>query len=435
MKKLFVYLIIICAGIICLQCSKIIEPFNTNVTTGSDNNNPGLDPEYPDPGSDRTPGQFTLAEKGMVGSINSFGLKLFKKINNASANNKNLFISPLSVSYALGMAYNGAGGETKEAMASTLELPELSPIDINLCYKNMTQILGNLDEYVTFNIANSIWYRNGFPVKQSFLDINRQYFLATVRALDFNDPSSADTINTWVDINTNGKITNIINPPIDPLTMMYLINAIYFKGGWSLPFDPEFSFDMDFTREDGSDVPRTFMRADTSFNYTENDLFQAIELMYGDSAFSIVIILPLPEYTVNDIIAQLDTDAWAQWVSQLEDQTVYLKLPKFKFKYEIRPKQILAEMGMNIAFQPYAADFTPIADINDLHISDIIHKTFVQLDEEGTEAAAVTVVAFGVTSIDPTPYMTINRPFLFAIRERVSGTILFIGKVADPVWE
>ncbi|MEE9442557.1 MAG: serpin family protein [candidate division Zixibacteria bacterium] len=435
MKKLFVYLIIVLAGLICLQCSKIIEPFNTNVRPGSDDNNPGLDPEYPDPGSDRTPEQFTAAEKSLVNSTNSFGLKLFKNINNTTPNDKNLFISPLSVSYALGMAYNGAGGETKEAIASTLELPELSPIEINLSYKNLTQILGNLDEYVTFKIANSIWYRNGFPVKQSFLDINQDYFSASVRALDFNNSSSAETINNWVDINTNGKITNIINPPIDPLTMMYLINAIYFKGGWSLPFDSDYNFDMDFTREDGSKVLRTFMRADTTFSFTENDLFQAIELMYGDSSFSIAILLPRPEHTVNDILSQLNNESWSSWMSQLENQSVYLKLPKFKFKYDISLKSILASMGMNIAFQPFVADFTPIADVNDLHISDVFHKTFVQLDEEGTEAAAVTVVIISTTSIDPTPYITINRPFLFAIRERVSGTIIFMGKVADPVWE
>ena len=182
--------------------------------------------------------ELTDFEKRLVEADNTFGFKLFKEINKQDVN-KNLFISPLSVSMALGMTLNGANNETQEAMENTLEFHNMTTDDINQSYKSLIQLLRNLDSKVIFQIANSIWYRQGMVFEQAFIDRNKSYFDAVVRALDFNDPGSADIINAWVDDNTHGKITEIVDKPIDPLTVMFLINAIYFKGTWTYEFDKD----------------------------------------------------------------------------------------------------------------------------------------------------------------------------------------------------
>jgi len=397
---------------------------------------PTPSPTPPDP----PPGDITANEKELIESTNLFGLKIFKNITDNQPPETNIFISPLSISFALGMTYNGAAGETREAIAATLELSGLDPAEINQSYRNVIDLLTRLDPAVVFNIANSIWYRTGFPVSPDFIDLNRSYFDAEVREIDFSQIWAADTINHWVDINTNGKITKIIKAPIPPLTVMYLINALYFNGNWTLPFDTGSTEEMLFFRGDGSMVNRPMMRTDTILDYFSNDLFQAVDLPYGDGRFSMTVLLPRPEYTVDEIIAQLNESSWPVWVGSFAEQELELSLPKFKFGFEIKLNDILKAMGMDIAFDPLEADFSNmVTDVNllpgNLYISLVKHKTFVQVDEEGTEAAAVTIVAIDLTSIDPDKMMAVNRPFLFVIHEHETGSILFMGKVVDPVWE
>ncbi|UCB53045.1 MAG: serpin family protein, partial [Candidatus Zixiibacteriota bacterium] len=203
--------------------------------------------------------ELTASEKLLVESDNKFGLKLFREIVKED-NDQNVFISPLSVSMALGMTYNGAAGTTREAMQKTLELSGLTIEEVNKSYKTLLELLSQLDPKVRFQIANSIWYRKGMSFEKDFIDLNRTYFDALVSELDFADPKAAETINAWVDENTNGKITQIVDPPIDPLMVMFLINAIYFKGDWLYPFEESDTFNGSFTLGDGSTVTVPMMR-------------------------------------------------------------------------------------------------------------------------------------------------------------------------------
>ena len=416
MRKLALLAMILLVGLICLQCSKSTDPAPA-----------------PNP-----PPDLNSSDKSLIQSSNRFGLTLFRNIVAAEADSKNVFVSPLSVSFALGMTLNGARGETFDAMQSTLELSGLTRDEINASYKKVVELLAGLDPNVAFSIANSIWYRNGFPISPAFVEVNRNYFNAATRGLDFDQVWAADTINHWVDINTRGKITEIIKPPIDPSTIMFLINAIYFKGDWTLPFDTASTVNLPFTRGDGSTVERPIMRTDTLLSYMTNDLFQAVDLPYGDEKFSMVVLLPKSGHTTDDIVAQLTDENWAAWMSSFAKIELPLGLPKFKLAYEIKLNDVLKAMGMSIAFDPGMADLLGMVDETaelpgNLFISFVKHKSFVQVDELGTEAAAVTIVGIDLTSIGEE--MVITSPFLFAIRERATGTILFIGKIDDPVWE
>lgn len=371
-------------------------------------------------------------QQRIIDSDNQFGLKLFQRLSEDEGE-ANLFISPLSVSMALGMTLNGAEGDTRAAMEETLDLAGLSAEEINVSYQALTALLVELDPDVLFEVANSIWYREGFSVEQTFLDQNTTYFDAVVQALNFDQPEAANTINQWVEDKTHGKIEKIIEGTIDPMTVMYLINAIYFNGDWTYPFDEEATHDGSFILSDGSTatVPMMQMRK-TTFPFFENETFKAIDVPYGDSLFSMTLFVPNDGQSLDALVPQLDQTQWDTWVTQFQPKKLdFFEMPKFKLEYEVPLKDALSALGMEIAFDPQDANFDGInPDRSDLHISQVKHKTFIEVDEKGTEAAAVTSVEIEVTSLGPS--LRIDRPFVFAIRERVTGTILFIGKVVDP---
>ncbi len=377
--------------------------------------------------------ELTDLEKQLVQTDNKFGLKLFQEIIQQEKN-KNVFISPLSVSMALGMTLNGADGETQAAMENTLELTGMTIEEINQSYKSLIMLLTQLDPKVIFNIANSIWYRQGYTFEQDFIDLNMDYFSAVVQALDFNDPNSADVINAWVKDNTNDLIQQIVDPPIDPHTIMFLINAIYFKGTWTYEFEEDLTQDDLFNLPDGSQKTCRMMQIDGELQYIDNAAFQAIDLPYGDELFSMTILLPKPQVDIDSLISELSQEKWNLWLESLTKNEVNLHLPKFKFAYEVPLNEVLKALGMGVAFDPFQADFTKMyTGPNNAYISKVKHKTFVEVNEEGTEAAAVTSVEIGVTSIGPGGIvMRVNRPFIFMIRENHSQTIFFIGKVIEP---
>ncbi len=379
--------------------------------------------------------ELSSAETKLVESDNSFGLKLFKEIN-AEMADSNVFISPLSISMALGMTYNGAAGSTEEAMRTTLEFGDLSMGEINESYKSLIELLSGIDSDVEFNIANSIWYRDDFTFEQDFFERCRDYFDARVSGLDFGKPQAAkDTMNNWVDKNTNGKIKNIVNY-VDPVyDVMFLINAIYFDGNWTYQFDKEGTKDEIFYLPGGSTKECKMMNIEEEFKYFGDSILQAIDVPYGNGNYSMTVILPREGKDIDLLIAGLTQEKWDEWMNSFSEQTLTLFLPKIKLEYEIKNtlKKALSDLGMDIAFDPYRANFTGMYEPGEIYIDRVIHKTFLKVDEEGTEAAAATVVAVGLTSVGLTMY--VNRPFLFAIRENHSGTILFIGKIIDPVWE
>jgi serpin B len=378
----------------------------------------------------------TLLEKQLVESDNRFGFKLFKEIVEAEPD-ANIFISPLSVSMALGMTLNGADGETQTAMEQTLEFASMTTDEINRSYQSLIELLTQLDPRVVFDIANSIWYREGMNFEQEFIDRNTTYFDALVQALDFEDPRSVDTINNWVKENTDGKIPQIIEEITDEL-VMFLINAIYFNGTWTYEFDKEQTQDDFFTLPDGSQKTCKMMIQTNEFNYLENDDFQAIDLPYGDGEFRMTILLPKPTRHLDGLIAEFDEGNWNDWQHSFSKDSVTLQLPKFKLEYEIKLNDVLSALGMGIAFDRWQADFTGMYKPGGTYISFVKHKTFLEVDEEGTEAAAATVVAIGIVSAQPPrqmKFMRVDRPFLFVIRENHSGTLLFMGKIVAPVFD
>jgi serpin B len=259
-------------------------------------------------------------------------------------------------------------------------------------------------------------------------------FLARVEALDFNDSGAADVINSWVSEATDGLIDGIVDPPIDPLTMAFLINAIYFQGEWTLQFDPERTASGDFRRSDGSTVSVPFMSvSDERFPFAQTPDYQAIDLPYGGEAFTMTVVLPSEAIGIDAFVESLDAEAWAEIIAELRETELLVALPKFKLEYEKNLNDVLKALGMEVAFNPAAADFSRMhrdALAMQLHISRVKQKAFVDVDEEGTRAAAVTSVEIGVTSAPP--MFRADRPFLFAIRERLSGALLFMGVVRDP---
>ena len=372
--------------------------------------------------------ELSTSEKKLVTTDNAFGIRLFKQISQAQPDS-NIFISPLSVSMALSMTANGADGSTREAMRTTLGSQDINEDEINASCKSLIDLLVQLDPDVVFEIANSIWSREGFEVERHFVDLNRKYFYAEIRELDFNLPTAPDSINAWISDRTHGKIDHVLNT-ISRETMMYVINAIYFLGFWKTQFDPDLTVEGPFTSP-GGPLTCHMMHIETAFDYLETETFQAVDMPYGNDQYSMTLLLPKPGYSVDDLTVSITMQDLTNWMSDFSEEDVHLSMPRFKLTYETELKDILTAMGMGIAFDPSLADFTRINPLGGLYISRLLHKTYIEVDEEGTEAAAVTVVELGRTSIEG-KIMIVDRPFLFIIREKHSGTILFIGKMVRP---
>ena len=373
-------------------------------------------------------------DTNVVAANTQFGFDLFNEIRKIEQD-KNIFISPLSVSIALAMTLNGASSETEQVMANTLHLQGLGSEAINPGYAGLRQALQVADPKVILTIANSLWARQDVPFKQDFLQRNTQFFGAEVSTLDFTAPNTLPTINQWVNTNTNGKITKILDE-INPDMVLFLINAIYFKGTWQTAFDPSRTRDGTFylTNSDEKQIPMMTRTGDYPYYENYEEKFQAISLPYGDGRMSMYIFLPYRESDINTFLEGLNTENWERWVSQLRDQEVFLSMPKFKVEYEKTLNNPLQSLGMGIAFAPGLADFSQMADLEalgkNLYIGEVLHKAVIEVNEEGTEAAAVTSVGIRATSAPPA-FMA-NRPFFFAIRDNETKTVLFMGTVVDP---
>jgi serpin B len=373
-------------------------------------------------------------DNSVVTANTKFGFNLFNEIRKTEQD-KNIFISPFSVSIALAMTLNGASGETEQAMTDTLQLQGLDSESINTGYAGLRQILLTSDPKVTLTIANSLWARQEFSFKPDFLQRNTQFFGAEISTLDFNDPSASKTINQWVDTNTNGKIQKIVGDQIDPITVLFLINAIYFKGTWQNEFDPSKTREGPFHLANGDEKQVPMMRQQRWYPYYRGENFQAISLAYGDGQMSMYIFLPDRESDLNIFLENLNAESWENWMSQFHEQDVSLVMPKFKLEYGKTLNDPLKALGMGVAFDPELADFSRMASLEfgNLYIEKVVHKTFVEVNEEGTEAAAATSVEVGVKSVPPPPIsFSVDRPFFFAIRDNETKTVLFMGVVVEP---
>ena len=377
--------------------------------------------------------QLSTDEIELVKTSETFGLKLFRQIDK-SDDTENIFISPLSVSTAFGMLLNGADNATYDSISYVLNFNGLTNEQINKSYKHLIQLLSTVDEEVLFEIANSIWYHNKFAVEDAFLNTNIEYYNAEISALNFADPTSVAVINNWVSDKTHQRIKKIIDR-ISPDDIMYLINAIYFKGTWTYQFNRDFTRDDMFYFPDGSSDLFKMMMTQARLNYYEDDELQIVELPYGDGHYSMLIFLPRKVDGLDDFVQSLDENRWQNYLQQLKPDSGFVEMPRFTIKYKLIMNKILKSMGMSIAFSSMA-DFSRINKTEQLAISNVIHKSFIKVDEEGTEAAAVTAIGVKLTSVgddeDKIFYFYANHPFFYVIRERDSGAILFMGRMDRP---
>ncbi len=384
-----------------------------------------VEPERP---LTKLPRPLTASENAVIHANNGFAFELLREVAEPG---QNVFVSPLSVSMALGMALNGTAGETFEAVRSGLRLPDLAMDQINEGYRGLRDLLFRLDPSVEIGVANSMWMRQGYTFEARFSDAIRTYFDARAQTLDFADPGARQTINGWVKDQTRGRIESIVQE-IDPDIILFLLNAVYFEGDWTVRFDPAKTRPLPFFLEgstDPVDVPTMSEpngRGATRFTET----VQIAELPYGAEAFSMVILQPRSEGSLADLVNSIDLAQWDAWTNGVAFRKLPVQMPTFKLDYGVLLNTPLVKVGMGPAFNPEAADFSRLTSAIRTYISQVKHKTFLQVDEEGTVAAAATSVGISVTSVPIG--IVVNRPFLLAIRERLSGTILFLGAVYDP---
>lgn len=383
---------------------------------------------------DLTAKNLDLTAKGaeVIAYGNEFGIELFTKV--AQVVDKNVMLSPLSASAALTMLLNGCAGDTYDQLRATLNYPETMTIsEINEVYKSLVAQLLTVDPKVKLALANAIFYRYGFSVKNTFLSTMDSDFDAEIAGLDFSLPSSLATINKWASDNTNGKIPKVLDE-ISGDAVMFIMNALYFKGDWSYQFDKDLTSARAFYIDGLNSVDVSTMKGDVGSKVTTGEGYRAIELPYGQTNYAMDVIVPAG--TLADFTASLDAEKWNTVTSAFDGQEKYGELtvfmPKFKFSYEKFLNDQLQSMGMVDAFVPYVANLSGISDAS-IFVSFVKQNTFVEVDEKGTEAAAVTTIGVNTTSYPPQPQIfVVDKPFVFAIRERTTNTLLFIGQVVNP---
>jgi serine protease inhibitor len=367
---------------------------------------------------------------------NQFGFDLFNQLK-LQDKDKNIFISPLSVAFALAMTYNGAAGVTKEEMERALKLKGMSQAEINEASAALMKSLKSADPKIELAIANSLWARQGVQFKEDFLARNRQFFGAEIATLNFGDPQAKNTINDWVSKNTQGKIPSIIEE-IDSQMVMYLINAIYFKGLWSKKFDKGRTKDEPFYLASGSPKQVPMMSQSGDYRYYRGDKFQAVSLPYGKGGTSLYLFLPDKGSSLDGLLKNFSHEKYEQWMQGFRSTPGDVKIPRFKMEYESKLNNMLTALGMQTAFSADKADFSGMRDKRDVYISEVKHKAIVEVNEEGTEAAAATSVGIRTTSMRP-PQERFNfiadHPFLMIIRDEPTGAVLFMGALVDPKCE
>lgn len=366
----------------------------------------------------------------LVAANTKFGFKLFKTLSKQQPN-QNIFISPTSVALALSMTYNGVSGETKQKMTKVLELTGMTPQEINAAHQNLQNSLQKNDPKIQVSIANSLWAKQGFSLKPEFLQINQQYYQANISEIDFQSPQeSLSIINNWVSQKTQGKI-NIIVTKINHNTLLFLINVIYFKGNWETPFDKSKTTNKTFYLTGSSSKQHPMMSQRGSYRCYETDTFQAVSLPYGNKgALSMYIFLPNSNTNLATFSQHLTPKNWDKWMQEFRKINGIIEIPRFKIEYEVELKSTLKALGMAEIFNISKADFSAMTDDN-VAVDSVTHKTFVEVNEEGTEAAAVTSL-MSSRAAGSFFQMNVNRPFFCAIRDDTTGTILFMGTIVDP---
>ncbi|MBD3362267.1 serpin family protein [Candidatus Dojkabacteria bacterium] len=370
-----------------------------------------------------------LDENLLITSHSAFAFNLFKKLTD-SAQNKNIFVSPLSISLALSMPLNGAQGETRQTILDVLAMTQLTSEEINKESKKIIDYLQKQAD-IDISIANSIWIREGYKINNKFLDVNQENFDAEVASINFDSEQAVELINSWVDKNTNNKIQKIVEFPIESDVIMYLINAVYFKGIWKYEFNSELTENKSFKNTDGSESQVPMMQLEKEFEYFENEEIQVVSLKYGETE-KVEMIIVLPKDEMDAFLDSFSIKSFNEFTDSFEKSKGKIILPRFKMDYSKSLNNMLQDMGMEVAFTP-GADFSLMREENDLYISEVRHKAFIEINEKGTEASAATSVEMALKAVPETVedpfYMIMDKPFVFVIQDAESGEIFFIGQV------
>lgn len=375
----------------------------------------------------------TMVEK-MVLNNSSFAVGLYSHLKQIDGN---LFFSPFSISAALAMTYAGAREKTANQMATALHFNQ----EPNQLHLSMGELISRLnavqkESEVDLNVANAIWAQKGYQFLDEFFRVVQQSYQTDLNQVDFTTAADAarQAINRWVEEQTHQKIKDLIPPGVlNALTRLVLVNAIYFKGFWDTQFKPEDTQEMAFWLSVETNVRVPMMHQEHQFGYWENEWLQMLEMPYKDEALSLIVLLPREKTGISVLEQKLTVENLMRWQGQLRKQKIELFFPKFKIEAQFNLGQTLSAMGMPDAFDPNRADFSAMIGKKELFISAVIHKAFVEVNEEGTEAAAATGVVVGVTSVPPpSPTFKADHPFIFLIRDNASRSILFLGRVLDP---
>ncbi len=373
----------------------------------------------------------TTNQIALIESENSFAFDIFREVMENADKEENIIISPLSISCALSMTLNGADGTTRDAMLTALRMSGITPEEINSSYKDLTEALLTVDKRVLMTIANSVWTEDRITPKQTFIDILEDYYDAESKEFSITDPTAPDRINEWIEDNTNGLIKEMIDK-LEDNTVMLIINAIYFKGKWKLQFDEDNTEQEPFYKQGGTSVEVPMMKQTDDFKVFDGDGFMLAEFPYGQGNFVMDIILPDGQDGVDALLPSITDAAFPGWVTNMTTRETDVSIPRFKYGFKKKLKDILSDMGMGIAFTE-GADFTNITDYPPLLINDVTHQAFIETNEEGTEAAAATVVDIGLTSMPLQPLIfNADHAFLYIIRETTTNSIIFMGRVTDP---
>ncbi|MFH1256177.1 MAG: serpin family protein [Candidatus Diapherotrites archaeon] len=373
--------------------------------------------------------------QSVANANNQFSFELYSRLKGSGGN---VFFSPYSISVALAMTFEGAKGQTAEEMQAVMHFPEDSAVRQSSFAKIYNQINKSDKQYKLYT-ANALWAQQDYRFLEEYFNTVKNYYGGESTNLDFANETeqSRQTINSWVEGKTNSKIKDLLPAgSISPLTRLVLTNAIYFKGEWLKQFDKANTKEDDFRLSPGNTVKTQMMSLtgkEAEFNYAENDLMQVLELPYKGEELSMIILLPNND-NLNAAEESLTAEKLAEWKKDSRKQRVDVFIPKFTFTKEFGLADTLKQMGMPTAFIAGSADFSGMDGTNQLFISAVIHKAFVEVNEEGTEAAAATGIAVSgaMANPNPIPIFRADHPFIFLIQEKQTGTILFLGRVSDP---
>lgn len=377
----------------------------------------------------------TATDQSIAVNCNEFTFNTLARAIEDESNNRNIMISPYSLAACLSMTANGASGATQDSMLKAIGFEGKTMPQVNSYFDKVTTAILKTDPTTNLSIANSIWYRNSIIVKNDFIQASENWFKATIKPLDFDSPASVNTINKWASDNTNGLIPKVIDK-IQSLDIMFLLNAVYFKAVWAkdYEFDSKQTTSLQFQKTDKSITNVPMMANEGKYNSLVNNTISIITIPYGNKAFELLAFLPAENTTLTRMAYELsDPIYFNNLISQMVEQNIQLKFPKFKFKFDTRLNDILCDLGMSIAFDSNSADFSNAFSGFDAYISFVKQNNYIELNEKGTQAASVTTTGMFTTSMPISPISIVfNRPFAFIIREKATGIIIFSGIIEDP---